>query len=366
MKRVIIKRGTKALLFSRGEYTKCLSAGRYWIYPWQTIEIHPMTLRFEPSINLKLLENDESIADQLTWVKVADREIAVVYADGRLDSILTAGLYAFWRGLVDYSFIMADTSKIAITEPIDLKSSKSALFVPYVRTSKVESYEKAVLFVDNKPTEILESGEYFYWKNSIPLNTTKVDMRQRQLELIGQEILTKDKATVRANAYVIYQVTDIEKAVIENKDYEKQLYVAMQMALRSYLGQYTLDALLDKKSDSASPILETLRAKAAVLGLSIRDAGIKDIILPGEVRDIMSQVLIAEKKAQANSIMRREETAATRSLLNTAKLMEDNAMLYKLKEMEYVERVAASVSDITIAGGGQIVDQLKTLFAPSG
>ena len=58
--------------------------------------------------------------------------------------------------------------------------------------------------------------------------------------------------------------------------------------------------------------------------MEIIDAGVKDIILPGEIRDIMNTVLIAEKRAQANVITRREEVASTRSLLNTAKLMEEN------------------------------------------
>jgi hypothetical protein len=76
----------------------------------------------------------------------------------------------------------------------------------------------------------------------------------------------------------------------------------------------------------------------------------------------MNQVLIAEKRAQANLITRREETASARSLLNTAKLMEENAMLYKLKEMEYVEKIAEKINNISLSGSGQIVDQLKQIF----
>jgi hypothetical protein len=96
--------------------------------------------------------------------------------------------------------------------------------------------------------------------------------------------------------------------------------------------------------------------------VEVNDFGIRDIILPGDMKEIMNQVLIADKKAQANSIMRREETASTRSLLNTAKLMEDNAMLWKLKEMEYVEKIAEKISTISVSGNGMLLDQLKQLF----
>jgi regulator of protease activity HflC (stomatin/prohibitin superfamily) len=93
------------------------------------------------------------------------------------------------------------------------------------------------------------------------------------------------------------------------------------------------------------------------------DCGIRDIILPGDVKDIMNQVLVAEKRAQANVIMRREETASTRSLLNTAKLMEENTMLYKLKEMEYVEKIAEKINTISVNGSGDLIGQLKQIFA---
>ena len=108
---------------------------------------------------------------------------------------------------------------------------------------------------------------------------------------------------------------------------------------------------------------QKISEKAEALGLMLYDHGIKDIILPGEVREIMNQVLIAEKKAQANVITRREETASTRSLLNTAKLMEDNQMLFKLKEMEYVEKIAERINNISLSGGKQVVDQLKDIFS---
>jgi regulator of protease activity HflC (stomatin/prohibitin superfamily) len=86
--------------------------------------------------------------------------------------------------------------------------------------------------------------------------------------------------------------------------------------------------------------------------------------LPGEMREIMNQVLVAEKKAQANIIMRREETASTRSLLNTAKLMEENEMLFKLKEMEYVEKIAEKINNISVSGGGHLLEQMKAIFSP--
>jgi regulator of protease activity HflC (stomatin/prohibitin superfamily) len=153
--------------------------------------------------------------------------------------------------------------------------------------------------------------------------------------------------------------------LLQNKEYDKQLYVTFQLALREYIAGYSFDELLEKKEAIAPYILQRVKADAESLGVEVNGFGIRDIILPGDVKEIMNQVLIAEKKAQANTIMRREETASTRSLLNTAKLMEENAMLWKLKEMEYVEKIADKISNISVSGNGALVEQLKQIFVPA-
>ena len=219
-----------------------------------------------------------------------------------------------------------------------------------------------MLFVDGKFEQILDSGVYYWWKNNIAIFVGKVDTRRQQLEINGQEILTRDKAALRVNAWAQYQVVDIEKALLRNKDYEKQLYVSFQLAIREYVGGLLFDEILEKKDQLVPVVLERVGVAAESLGIAVAGFGIRDIVLPGDVKEIMNQVLVAEKKAQANVIMRREETASTRSLLNTAKLMEDNPMLYKLKEMEYVEKIAEKINTISVSGNGILIDQLRQIF----
>ena len=97
-------------------------------------------------------------------------------------------------------------------------------------------------------------------------------------------------------------------------------------------------------------------------GIALESVGVKDIILPGEMRNILAQVVEAEKAAQANVIRRREETAATRSLLNTAKVMEDNPIALRMKELETLERVAERIDKISVVGGlDQVLNGLVKL-----
>jgi hypothetical protein len=363
MKRVKVNAYQVGLVFKDGVYQRMLTAGKYWFWKNELVYIYDITKPFVAPIELNILLQDAELASILHVVEVKDNEIVLLYENGLLKQVLTAGRYTFWKGVINYAFIRADIGRIEI-ENIDRVVLENRLLAGYVRSYSVESYEKALLFVNGKYEQLLQSGVYYYWKNSIVINVAKVDMRQQQLEINGQEILTKDKAALRINAWAQYKVADVEKALLQNKEYDKQLYVAFQLVLREYIAGYGFDELLEKKESIAPFVLQGVKEKAEALGIEVNGFGIRDIILPGDVKEIMNQVLIAEKKAQANTIMRREETASTRSLLNTAKLMEDNAMLWKLKEMEYVEKIADKISNISVQGNGVLIEQLKQIFVP--
>ncbi len=364
MKRIRINTGNIGLVYRNGNYREVITEGAYWLYPNENALVYDLTKPFHPSTDLNILLKDELLANRLTVVEVADTEIALLYENGNFKSVLNAGRYAYWNGVTNYSFIKADLSKIGITEDIGVSTIVRSEVLPYVRVYIVESYEKGILLIDSKYSKVLETGVYYYWKNPTGISVLKADLRQLQLEISGQEILTRDKAALRVNFYAQYKVVDIIKALIENKDYDKQLYILMQLALREFIGTLSLDELLEKKEAISTYVLSVLKDKAYNLGVEIKDCGVRDIILPGEMKEIMNQVLVAQKKAEANVIMRREETASTRSLLNTAKLMEENSMLLKLKEMEYVEKIADKINSISVSGGNLIVDQLKDIFIP--
>lgn len=364
MKKVKINAYQVGLVFKDGAYQRLLLTGTYWFWKGETVYLYDITEPFKPPVELNILLKDEVLAGLLHVVEVKDNEIVLKYENRLLNAVLPKGRYVFWKSVMQYEFIRADIGQVEIPETISRTMLAKALLDGWVRSSEVQSFEKAVLFVNGKFIKVLEPGSYYWWKNNISVQVGKVDIRMQQLEVNGQEILTKDKAALRINAWAQFKVVDIEKALLKNKDYDKQLYVALQLALREYITGFGFDELLDKKESMSKFIWQKVQETAEALGVVVTDFGIRDIILPGDVKEIMNQVLIAEKKAQANTIMRREETASTRSLLNTAKLMEENAMLWKLKEMEYVEKIADKISNISVTGNGVLIEQLKQIFVP--
>lgn len=357
-----INQGKIGLVFRNGDYKRMLKPGLHFIGVMNTVRVYSLADRFVPHVELEILLKDEKLKTMLQVVEVADNEIAIRYRNGNFQEVLRPGQHVYFKGLIKHTFTKVDMNAIQFPAEVDNNLLAKPALLPYVRAFSVDPYEKGILMVDGMEKQILEPGAYFFVKNSTLIEILKADMRQLQLEVNGQEILTKDKAALRLNFSLQYSIRDIRKALLDNKDHAKQLYVFVQLALREFVGTQSLDELLGNKEAITEYVSAQVSSKAVELGLQIGTSGIKDVILPGEMKDIMNQVLVAQKQAEANTIMRREETASTRSLLNTAKLMEDNAMLFKLKEMEYVERIAEKVSDISLSGSNQVLDQLRDMF----
>ncbi len=363
MKRVKIKIYETALVYRKSKLTQVLTEGKYVVPFGATVEKYNMFNPFYSEMDLDILLQNEDLANALEVVEIADYEVALQFDKGRFINILTAGQYAYFKEVTNYTYKRLDLREVAVDESLDEILLANSKVNPYIRSFYVEAFQKAVLFIDGKKQKVVGPGRYNFIKNKTNIRFEAVDTRQKQLEISGQEILSADKANLRINFYVLYKVVDIDKAIGENKEYEKQLYVMAQLAIREYIGTLSIDQLMQRKEAINEYVLTSITAKAKDLGIEVSYAGIRDIILPGDVKEILSQVLIAEKKAQANIIMRREETASTRSLLNTAKLMEENTMLYKLKELEYVERMADKVNTISVSGGGKILEQMKEIFS---
>ena len=362
MKKITINPYQMGLMHKNGVYQKLLTPGSYWLWPGQTVTVADTTKQLLPPYDLSILLQDARLVSHLELIEVPDGHIALQYENGLLKQVLTRGRYAWWKGVIQRTYLYANTSVVHIEAGIDKSVLTHPLLAPYVRSYQVEQYEVGVLLIDGKYEGVLQGGTYYWWKNTVPVQVSKTDTRMQQLEINGQEMLTRDKATLRLNAWLQYRVTDAIAAILANQGYERQLYITAQLALRAYVGSLLLDELLDKRDTLLQEVLAQVQQKALPMGVEVAYLAIRDIILPGDVREIMNQVLVAEKKAQANSIMRREETASTRSLLNTAKLMEENNMLWKLKEMEYVEKIAEKISHIHVSGSGDLLHQLRNLI----
>lgn len=220
-----------------------------------------------------------------------------------------------------------------------------------VLIAQVPAYHVGVLKHNGKIEQLLTSGITAYWRFNREISVEMVDTRLQVLEVTGQEILTKDKVNLRVNLIANWHYTEVLTAFEKTANPADLLYRELQFGLREAIGTRTLDELLENKNIIDEVVTKHIKTRLQGFGLETVSLGVKDIILPGDMKAILSQVVEAEKAAQANVIRRREETSATRSLLNTAKVMENNPVALRLKEMETLERIAERIDKISVVGG---------------
>jgi len=361
MKKITIRKGQLGLLAKQGDYYKVLEAGEHRL-PWFST---PEVL----IVNRDGEEVPEALADYLRrfqpdWVAryclavaLSDSEVGALYRDGVLLEILPPGSRRlFWQADEELTLVRLDTRQVRVPDDImaavlqprrggAVKGRDAVLVV------QVPAWHVGVLKIDGETQPLLAPGMSAYWKVNHLVEAEVVDTRLQVLEVGGQEILTKDKVSLRLNLAANWCYRDVLQAFGQLTRPVDHLYRELQFALREAVGTRTLDELLEDKQVIDEVVSTQVVARMAPFGIEVASSGVKDIVLPGDMKTILSRLVEAEKSAQANVIRRREETAATRSLLNTAKVMENNPVALRLKELETLERVAERIDKISVFGG---------------
>ncbi|HOV14919.1 MAG TPA: slipin family protein [Spirochaetota bacterium] len=360
----IVHNHERGLLFDDGNYSNILKPGSYTFFSKKkSVIIMDLNKEFKiTDYNLNIFLNDSELIKELDMVNVSDNELVLHYEDGNLVGLLTSGKYAFWNVLKKHKFVTIDKRIPLVSEDFDKNIFKNPIMNGYFQEYTIENYQCGLLLFDGVYQKKLTAGKYYFWIGPVTVKIIIVDMRQQQIDMTGQEIMTDEKVTLRLNFVCQYKIIDPFVTILEIKDYLDQIYILLQLTLREYVGTYTLDDLLKKKEEIGDFCLRKLKEKEKGFGVEFISAGVKDIILPGEIKDILNKVLLAQKEAQANVITRREEIASTRSLLNTAKLLEENQILYRLKEMEFLEKICNKIGSISLNGGENIITQLKDII----
>lgn len=359
----IIKEQECGYLMKDGRFMKLLTAGRYAFLKARgyTVDIVPMTGEVKAcGIPEEVLMRDEAFAGRVVKAVLPDECIALRFVNQSYREVITKPETLYWNVFEKNEFRLIDITKPYMEETLP-RIYMDLMPVKYYKKIVIKDGETGLLYFDNRYEKRLDTGTYFFWNYGKEVTCKIFNMKIQQMDISGQEILTADKVAVRLNVICSYRIVNPEKLVQQVEGVAAQLYTYVQLKLREYVGRYRLDELLAQKEEISSYVLERLKEYQEEYCVEITGAGIKDIILPGEIREIMNTVLIAEKKAQANVIMRREEVASTRSLLNTAKLMDENQTLFKLKEMEYLERICDKVGNVSLNGGNGVLEQLAGL-----
>ncbi|MCC5851050.1 MAG: slipin family protein [Verrucomicrobia bacterium] len=362
---VRIEHEMRALVYRNRKLLRVLKEGRGRL--WDFKREHRVVLVDRRDVRLQapeLRQVAESglLGDEIRVLDLKERERALIRIDGRLSDILGPGLHLLWTGPQRLEAEVLCTDGLLLRHP----ELDSILRLPgqgtHLESWEVPEGSKGVLYVNGKVESVLTAGRYAAWKGRESVRLFAVDCREKTLEISGQDIMTSDRVTLRLNVSVVYRVEDVALAVRSSVNAEEAIYREAQLAVRAEIGGRSLDELLAEKQKLGDVLMERLQVRAKSLGLEIRQAGLRDIILPGEMKEILNQVILAGKKAEANGIMRREETAAMRSQMNTAKLIHENPTLMRLRELEVIERIAENGKLNIVLGEKGLADRITHLI----
>ncbi|ESP92473.1 slipin family protein [Pseudoalteromonas luteoviolacea] len=362
-----VKRDHVGFLFADNQLVKELPAGHYGVwqfnrdYEFKTFDCRTITARDGADI----YDKNKAIQSMSHQV-IGPQEVGLLYVNQVLKGIVPPGEHLYlWKDAGDIHLervdisenmyvdaaTLANINRLGLNCAAKLFKSETAVSCNPIVDVSIESEHIGLLYVDNVLVRKLPPGHYGMWRFNRDIDLKVFDCRAQMLEVSGQEILSKDRVSLRINLTASVQVTDAVIASQSTEDIMSFTYNILQLALREAVGTQNLDDLLLDKLYINETLRDIVGTQLQALGVKLINVGMKDIILPGEMKSILNQVVEAQKAAEANVIKRREETAATRSLHNTAKVMENNPTLMRLKELEALEKIADKIDSLTVYGG---------------
>lgn len=190
----------------------------------------------------------------------------------------------------------------------------------------IKDTHRALWYEDGVLVKILEAGRYEFprlkwyehlvpeqWRRRLPkIELALVDIRERDLTIKGQEILTADKVAIRVSIIVQFKVKNPQAAMHEVESYSDRIYGDVQLAARRSLASMTLEEILTNRNKLSEDILQDVKESATTYGVAILRADVKDLIFPGNLQEIMNRVLAAERMSEVQLVEARTRAETQR------------------------------------------------------
>jgi regulator of protease activity HflC (stomatin/prohibitin superfamily) len=193
-------------------------------------------------------------------------------------------------------------------------------------------WERAVVLFLGKFVGIRGPGLFFVipFLNRVPY---MIDLRVITTSFTAEQTLTKDTVPVNVDAVLFWQVTDVEKAALEVKDYQGSISLASQTALRDVIGKTILADMLTGREAIDAELQRLIGSRVSGWGIRILSVEIRDVIIPGALQDAMSMQAQAERERQARVILGDSERQIAEKFEQAAKSYENNPTALHLRAM---------------------------------
>jgi regulator of protease activity HflC (stomatin/prohibitin superfamily) len=211
----------------------------------------------------------------------------------------------------------------------------------------VYEYERGLLYREGKMVQQLEPGRYSFWAGE-PVEIAKISLREMSHVVAGQGILTSDRIEVRITLVAQYRVTDPTRTLQAVDNYLEQFHQELQLCLRDVITGRTLDQVLDSRNELAGELTKLASEPSQRYGLEVTRIGVRDVILPGEVRAVMMREVEADRAGRADLVKARHEVATARARANTAKILAESPEIARMQEMETLVALAGKHGNVVL------------------
>jgi regulator of protease activity HflC (stomatin/prohibitin superfamily) len=170
----------------------------------------------------------------------------------------------------------------------------------------IKSTHRGLRYEDGRLTGVLEAGRYELPKPTRPWQRRRptveivlVDLREREITIRGQEILSADRVALRVSVITQFRIVDPVAATERVADVDDRLYSDVQLAARRSLASMQLAEILTNRNQLSEDILRDVTDAATGYGVEISRADVKDLVFPGNLQEIMNRVLATERLSEA-------------------------------------------------------------------
>jgi hypothetical protein len=280
----------RGILFRNGDFQRFLAPAIYRFFdPKKRLDVERFDLT-QPAFEHRLLDylvrwQPEAVEDLFLRVETGAGEIAVIYRNGHPWTFVAPERRAlFWKGVVHVKAELIDiTTEAAVPRRIaqacitERQTRRASAFDAAIFVREVPEAHVGLLYVDGRLVRELAAGAHAFWKIGRNLCVELVDLRVKALEVSEQELLTKDKASLRVHLNASYRFHDVQLTVRNVRDPVDFLYKEIQLGLRSAVAKRSLDALLEHKSSLDRDVFTRVHDKLAALGIDLREIGVNEL-----------------------------------------------------------------------------------------
>ena len=297
IQRVTVKKNERGLLLRNGDFERVLQPGTHWLVAGLDQLLVERFALEQPAFTHTIAEylmakEPQIVAAEFVRVELNEHQVGLRTDNGTLVEVLApATRRLYWKGLVDVQVEVIDIAALAevpaavVARLVQTQlRQRSVQGLAGVLQVQVPDHGAGILSVDGKVERLLTAGSYAFWKFNRNVSVEQVDLRLQALEVTGQEILTRDKVALRLNLSATWRYTDVLKAFKELSKPAEHLYRELQFGLRAAVGTRSLDELLENKTVIDEVVTAQVTTKLAAYGLQLDGVGVKDIVLPGEMK----------------------------------------------------------------------------------